>query len=67
LAAAHDAPAVTVSATAADLITTRLGSTAAQRKSALRRLTFDGADAAVDAMRTAFQLSADPGPATVGR
>jgi hypothetical protein len=52
---------VTVTATAADLITARLGATAAERKAALRRVKFDGERAAVDAMRSAFALAADPG------
>ena len=60
LAAAGESPAVTLTATAADLITARMGATAAERKAALRRCKFDGADADVDAMRTAFQLSGDP-------
>lgn len=61
LAAAHEAPAVVVTATAADLITARIGATAAERKAALRRCKFDGDQAAVDAMRAAFQLAGDPG------
>jgi DNA-binding HxlR family transcriptional regulator len=61
LAAAKQSPAVTLTATAADLITARLGATGAERKAALRRCKFDGADADVDAMRVAFQLSGDPG------
>lgn len=61
LAAAHGQPAVTVTATAADLITARLGSTAAKRKAALRKVKFDGDPGDVDAMRTAFRLSDDPG------
>lgn len=61
LAAAHHAPAVVVTATAADLITARIGPTAAERKAALRRCKFDGNQAAVDAMRSAFQLAGDPG------
>ena len=61
LAAAQRAPAVTLTAKAADLIAARLGATAAERKAALRRLTFDGADADVEAMRAAFRLSGDPG------
>ena len=52
---------MTVTATAADLITARLGSTAAERKAALRRVKFDGDPDEVDAMRTAFQLTGDPG------
>ena len=58
LKAVQDSVAVTVNATAADLITARLATTAAQRKSALRRLKFDGDHDAVDAMRWVFQLSA---------
>ncbi|HZC92259.1 MAG TPA: helix-turn-helix domain-containing protein [Mycobacterium sp.] len=61
LTATEGPPAVTVTATAADLITARFGGTAAERKAALRRCKFDGSDAAVDAMRSAFQLTADPG------
>ena len=61
LAAAQGQPAVTVTATAADLITARLGSAAAERKAALRGVKFDGHPDAIDAMRTAFQLSGDPG------
>jgi hypothetical protein len=49
-----------VTATAADLITARLGSSAAERKAALRRVKFDGDAGEVDAMRTAFGLSGDP-------
>jgi hypothetical protein len=51
---------VTVTATAADLITARMGATATERKGALRRVTFDGDADAVDAMRTVFALSGDP-------
>ena len=61
LAAAQGQPAVTVTATAADLITARLGSTAAKRKAALRKVTFEGDPDQVDAMRTAFRLAGDPG------
>ena len=63
LQAARNSFAVTVNATAVDLVTARLGATAAQRKSALRRLKFDGDDEAVDTMRRVFQLSADWNPA----
>ena len=52
---------MTVTATAADLITARLGSTAAKRKAALRKVTFDGDPDQVNAMRTAFRLTGDPG------
>jgi DNA-binding HxlR family transcriptional regulator len=61
LAAAQGMPAVAVAATAADLITARLGATAAERKAALRRVKFDGETKAVDRMRSAFQLAGDPG------
>jgi DNA-binding HxlR family transcriptional regulator len=66
LTAIKGPPTVTVTATAADLIDARLGSTAAKRKAALRRVSFDGERDAVDAMRTAFSLTGDPGllPAT---
>lgn len=61
LTAAHGTPTVTVTAMAADLITARLGSTGAERKAALRRVTFEGDRDAVDALRKAFRLSGDPG------
>lgn len=61
LTAAKAPPAVAITATAADLITARLGATAAERKAALRRLRFDGDAKAIDRMRTAFQLTGDPG------
>jgi DNA-binding HxlR family transcriptional regulator len=61
LAAASESPAVTLTATATDLITARMAATAGERKAALRRCKFDGADADADAMRAAFQLSGDPG------
>jgi DNA-binding HxlR family transcriptional regulator len=60
LAAPHGPPTVTVTASAADLITARLGATAGERKAALRQWKFDGAASDVEAMRAAFQLSADP-------
>ena len=61
LSAAKGPPAVTMSATAADLITARMGSSAAERKAALRRVKFAGDQDPVRAMRTVFQLSGDPG------
>jgi hypothetical protein len=51
-------PVVTV--TAADLITARLGPTEPEHKAAAWHVKFDGDRDAVDAMRTAFRLSADP-------
>jgi DNA-binding HxlR family transcriptional regulator len=67
LAGAEDPPAATVTATASDLITARLGGTAAERKAALRRWKFEGSAAAIEAMRAAFQLAADPGLGLVNR
>jgi DNA-binding HxlR family transcriptional regulator len=61
LNAAQGPPLVTVTATAADLISARMGATATQRKAALRRVKFDGDADAVDAMRRVFALSGDPG------
>ena len=66
LAAAHAEPAVTVTATAADLISARVGATAAERKAALRGVKFDGDGDQIDAMRIGFQLTADPGLAVLG-
>jgi DNA-binding HxlR family transcriptional regulator len=61
LTAAQAPPSVTVTATAADLITARMGATTAERKAALRRLRFAGTDDAVAGMRAAFGLTGDPG------
>ena len=61
LTAAQGLPAVTVTATAADLIAARLGATTAERKAALRRVRFDGDADAVARMRRVFALSGDPG------
>ena len=56
LGAAHGEPAVTINASAADLVTARLGATDAKRKAALRRITFRGDPDAVGAVRQAFSL-----------
>lgn len=56
LTSARGEPGVTVSASAADLITARLGAHPNARKSALRRIRFDGEPHAIDAMRDAFSL-----------
>jgi DNA-binding HxlR family transcriptional regulator len=61
LTAAQGPPAVTVTATAADVTTARMGATAAERKAALRRLKFDGDAVEVDTMRRVFALTGDPG------
>jgi DNA-binding HxlR family transcriptional regulator len=58
ITSAHGEPRVTVTASAADLITVRLGGNTASRKSALRRVRFDGDADAVDAMRDVFSLRA---------
>ena len=56
LAAAHGKPEVTVTASAADLATARLGSTEAKRNTALRHITFEGDHDAVETLREAFSL-----------
>jgi DNA-binding HxlR family transcriptional regulator len=56
LTAARGEPDVTVTASAADLVTARLGSTEAKRKAALRRIAFDGAENPIGALRAAFSL-----------
>jgi DNA-binding HxlR family transcriptional regulator len=56
LAAARGEPAVTITASAADLYASRFGSTDAKRKAALRRIDFDGDQDAIDALRSAFSL-----------
>jgi DNA-binding HxlR family transcriptional regulator len=61
LTAANGSPTVTVTAAAADVLGARMGSTAAERKAALKRVRFDGDPDAVYAMRNAFRLSGDPG------
>jgi hypothetical protein len=57
LAAARGEPDVTVTASAADLTTTRLDPTEVKRKAALRRIKFDGERDAIESLRTAFSLS----------
>jgi DNA-binding HxlR family transcriptional regulator len=59
LGPAHGAPAVTVTASAEDLATARLGSTGVKRAAALRRIKFDGDHPAVDTLRSVFSLSPD--------
>ena len=56
LAAPHGEPTVTVTASAADLVTARLEPTEAKRKAALRQISFNGDPDAVDALRQAFSL-----------
>jgi DNA-binding HxlR family transcriptional regulator len=57
LAGARHEPDVTLSASASDLVTARLGSTATQRLTALRRLRFHGKRDDVDTMRIVFRLT----------
>ena len=60
LAAPRSQPDASVSATAGDVITSRVGSTPAERKAALKRLKFDGEAGDINTMRSAFQLTGDP-------
>jgi DNA-binding HxlR family transcriptional regulator len=57
LAGARQEPDVTLSASASDLVTARLGNTATQRIAALRRLRFYGNDHDVATMRTVLGLT----------
>lgn len=56
LAAAHGEPTVTMTASAADLVTARFGATDARRKAALRRVDFAGDPTDVEALQTLFAL-----------
>jgi DNA-binding HxlR family transcriptional regulator len=57
LAGAQHEPDVTLSASASDLVTARLGSTATQRLTALRRLRFHGNHDDIDIMRMVLRLT----------
>jgi hypothetical protein len=57
LAGTRHEPDVTLSASASDLVTARLGSTATQRLAALRRLRFQGHHDDVDTMRMVLRLT----------
>jgi DNA-binding HxlR family transcriptional regulator len=59
LAGARHEPDVTLSASASDLVTARLGNTATQRIAALRRLRFHGRDDDVLIMRTVLGLTTE--------
>lgn len=61
LAAARGEPAATVSASAADLVTTRLGETGAARLAALGRISFTGDQQDIETLRHVFALSDNPG------
>jgi DNA-binding HxlR family transcriptional regulator len=56
LAGARGEPSVTLTASAADLVTARLGASEAKRTAALRRIKFDGNPDAIDTMRNVFSL-----------
>jgi DNA-binding HxlR family transcriptional regulator len=56
LAAANGEPSVTMTASAADLVTARLGTDDAKRKAAIRRVNFDGDKHDIAAMRAVFSL-----------
>ena len=57
LAGAQHEPDVTLNASASDLVTARLGSTATQRLTALRRLRFHGNQDEIDTMRAVLRLT----------
>jgi DNA-binding HxlR family transcriptional regulator len=59
LAAARGEPAVTLSASASDLVTARLGKTATQRTAALRRLRFHGDDGEIRTMQWLLGLTSE--------
>ena len=56
LAGAQGEPSATLIASAADLVTARLGASDAKRKAAQRRIDFKGDPDAIDALRQAFSL-----------
>jgi len=64
LAGARHEPVVTLSASASDLVTARLGSTATQRLAALRRLRFQGHHDDVDTMRMVLRLTKETAEAS---
>jgi DNA-binding HxlR family transcriptional regulator len=56
LGGAHGEPSVTLAASASDLVAARLATTEAKRTAALRRITFHGDPAVVEALRQVFGL-----------
>jgi hypothetical protein len=58
LAGSHGEPSVTLVASAADLVTARLGADEGRREAALGRIGFQGDPDAVEAVRGAFSLPA---------
>jgi DNA-binding HxlR family transcriptional regulator len=67
LAGAQHEPDVTLSASPSDLVTARLGSTAAQRLTALRRLRFDGDHDDIDTMRMVLGLTTETAGASASQ
>lgn len=59
LGGARGEPAVTVTASAADLVTARLAAAQAERTSALRRIQFHGDQHCVEVLRNVFSLPED--------
>lgn len=59
LAAGHGEPAVTITASATDLCTVRLGDTDAARAAALHRISFTGEEKDIEDLRRVFALT-DP-------
>ena len=59
LGAARHEPDATLTASASDLVTARLGSSATQRVAALRRLRFDGKDDDIETMRDVLRLTSE--------
>ncbi|MGO9926575.1 MAG: winged helix-turn-helix transcriptional regulator [Mycobacterium sp.] len=67
LAGTRHEPDVTLSASPSDLVTARLGSTAAQRLTALRRLRFDGDHDDIDTMRMVLGLTTETAGASASQ
>jgi DNA-binding HxlR family transcriptional regulator len=67
LAGARREPDVILTASAADLVTARLGSTATQRQTALRRLRFHGDHDAVDTMKMVLRLTKETAGISTGQ
>jgi DNA-binding HxlR family transcriptional regulator len=66
LAGARHAPDATLTASATDLVTARLGSTATRRRNAQRRFRFDGNHDDIDTMRMVLGLTNETAGASTG-
>jgi DNA-binding HxlR family transcriptional regulator len=66
LAGTRHEPDATLTASATDLVTARLGSTATQRLKALRRFRFDGDHDDIDTMRMVLRLTNETAGASTG-